>query len=158
MLLHASCVALRGDAVLILGPPGSGKSDLALRLLHEGWGLVADDQVRLTPDGAGGPLRAGSPAALRGMLEVRGLGVFRDLPVASTDPPPVLRLAVRLAPRAEVPRLPEPAAWRCAGIAVPAVTLHPFDASAPAKLALALAAAAGRARQAAGAFRAEDGP
>jgi serine kinase of HPr protein (carbohydrate metabolism regulator) len=156
MLLHASCVALEGDAVLILGPPGSGKSDLALRLVHEGWGLVADDQVQLTPDDAGGFFRAGSPEALRGMLEVRGLGVFRDLPVTA-GPPPTLRLAVRLAPRAQVPRLPEPDAWHCAGIAVPAVMLHPFDASTPAKLALALAAAAGRARQAAGAFRVEDG-
>jgi HPr kinase/phosphorylase len=65
---------------------------------------------------------------------------------------------VRLAPRSEVPRLPGPEAWACGGLAVPAVTLDAFDASAPAKVAFALAAATGRARQAAGAFlRAEGG-
>ena len=54
--------------MLILGPSGSGKSDLALRLIHEGWRLVADDQVRLTAE-EGGSLRAESPPALRGLLE-----------------------------------------------------------------------------------------
>ena len=31
--LHATCVALAGAGVLLIGPPGSGKSDLALRLI-----------------------------------------------------------------------------------------------------------------------------
>ncbi len=47
MLLHASCAALEGAAVLILAPPGGGKSDLLLRLVGRGWDLVADDQVVL---------------------------------------------------------------------------------------------------------------
>ncbi len=156
MLLHASCVAHGGDAVLFLGPPGSGKSDLALRLIHGGgWRLVGDDQVRLTP-GEGRVLRASVPAPLRGLLEVRGLGLFSGLEVAE-DPPSALRLTVRLARRAEVPRLPGPETWACGEIAVPAVTLDAFEASAPAKVALALAAATGRARQAAGAFVREEG-
>ena len=57
MPLHASCAALRGDGVLILGPPGAGKSELVLRLLGRGWDLVADDQVEhvvLLEDGAVG--------------------------------------------------------------------------------------------------------
>lgn len=149
MLLHASCVALGGDAVILLGPPGSGKSDLVLRLIQDpAWRLVADDQVAVSAEG--GRLRAAPPPALRGMLEVRGLGILAGLPVAA-DPPPPLRLAVHLAPRTEVPRLPEEADWRCEGVALPAVTLHGFDASAPAKVALALAVACGRARLAAGA-------
>lgn len=152
MLLHGSCAAQGGEAVLFLGPPGSGKSDLVLRLIHEGWRLVADDQVALAAEA--GLLRASSPPALRGMLEVRGLGIFRDLPVA--EPPPTLRLLVRLgAPREALPRLPEPEAWQCAGVAVPAIALNAFDASAPARVALALAAATGRARQVAGAFAPE---
>jgi len=150
MLMHGSCAARGADAVLLLGPSGSGKSDLVLRLLHEGWSLVADDQVSLTAEA--GRLCAGSPPALRGMLEVRGLGLFEGLPVA--DPPPALRLAVHLGPRDRIPRLPEPEAWHCAGLAVPAVTLHAFDASAPARITLALAAATGRAGQRAGAFAA----
>ena len=43
--LHASTVALDGRAVLISGPSGSGKSDLALRLLDRGFTLVSDDQT-----------------------------------------------------------------------------------------------------------------
>jgi hypothetical protein len=151
MLLHASAAARGADAVLFLGPPGAGKSDLVLRLIGQGWHLVADDQTRLLPAGDG-TLRAEAPEALRGMLEVRGLGIFTGLPVA--EPPPRLRLAVHLAAdRAAIPRLPAPATWDAgAGLALPAVTLHAFDASAPAKVGLALDAATGRARQRAGAF------
>src|SRR3712207_8502214 len=46
-LLHASSVAREGEAVLLIGSPGAGKSDLVLRLIREGWRLVADDQVAL---------------------------------------------------------------------------------------------------------------
>jgi hypothetical protein len=147
MLLHASSVAREGEAVLLLGPPGSGKSDLVLRLIREGWRLVADDQVALHMEG--GALRAAPPEALHGMLEVRGLGIFRDLAVAAPAP---LRLVARLTGRAAIPRLPEPEHWAEAGIALPAIRLDPFEASATAKLTLALDAALGRVRQQAGAF------
>jgi HPr kinase/phosphorylase len=156
MLLHGSCAARGADAVLLLGPPGSGKSDLALRLIHDGWRLVADDQVEVNAVPGRSELQAAAPAALRGMLEVRGLGIFRNLTVA--EPPTSLRLVVRLAAgRAEIARLPEPERWDCAGIGVPIVTLHAFDASAHARVALALDAATGVARQVAGAF-ADDSP
>lgn len=148
MLLHASCVAHGAEAVLLLGPPGAGKSDLALRLIREGWALVADDQVRI--EAAAGALRATAPHALHGRIEVRGLGLFADLPVATA--PSVLCLVVHLGERAAVPRLPHPLAWHLAGVNVPAVSLHAFDASTPAKVALALEAATGRTTQLAGAF------
>ena len=150
MLLHASSVARGAEAVLLLGPPGSGKSDLALRLIQGGWDLVADDQCVLRSEG--GTLRVEAPAALRGLLEVRGLGVFEGLPTAAPAPGgPALRLAVRLVPPSEVPRLPSPAVWRCAAGSLPEVALD-AGPSAPAKVALALNAATGRARQRAGAF------
>lgn len=149
MLLHASCAALGGDAVILLGPPGSGKSDLVLRLIQNpAWRLVADDQVAITSEA--GALRVAPPASLRGLLEVRGIGIVAGLPVAE-DPPPALRLAVHLVPRPEVPRLPEPTTWHCAGLGIPAVALHGHDASAPAKVALALAVACGRGQLVAGA-------
>lgn len=133
--------------MLLLGPPGCGKSDLVLRLMDRGWRLVADDQVSLVAEA--GVLRAAPPPALRGMLEVRGLGIFRDLPV---DAPAPLRLVARLVPRDTVARLPEPERWAEAGIGLPLVRLDAFAASATAGLALALDAALGRARQQAGAF------
>ena len=96
--------------MLLLGPPGSGKSDLVLRLLDRGWRLVADDQVALPPrPGCCAPRRR---PRLRGMLEVRGLGIFRACRVAA---PARSALVARLVPRAEIPRLPEPSAGPPAG-------------------------------------------
>lgn len=149
MPLHGSCAALGGDAVLVLGPPGAGKSDLVLRLLGRGWMLVADDQVELEPVEPDS-LIATPPAALRGLLEVRGLGLVRDLPVAA---PARLRLVVDLLPQGEAPpRLPEPARFEAHGRTVPRLALAGREAAAPDKVILALAAACGRARLLAGAI------
>lgn len=143
MLLHGSCVSRDAAAVLLLGPPGSGKSDLALRLIGRGWVMVADDQVAI--DG----VAVSAPPALRGMLEVRGLGIFEGLAVAEGAR---LALVVELVARDAVTRLPVPERWAPAG--VPRVALHGFDAAAPDKVALALDAALGRVAQRAGAFAA----
>jgi hypothetical protein len=66
--------------------------------------------------------------------------------------PAALRLVVRLVPRAEIVRLPEPEHWSAGGVTLPIIRLDAFAASATARLALALDAALGRARQQAGAF------
>ncbi|MBW7837065.1 MAG: HPr kinase/phosphatase C-terminal domain-containing protein [Sphingomonadales bacterium] len=134
MLYHASCVQLEGGAVLLAGPSGAGKSDLALRLIHEGGRLVGDDYVHL--ELVGGRLMASAPAAIRGKIEVRGVGII--------DAPSVERAEVRclisLAPaRDAVERLPEPARLELAGVALPVFTLYPFEPSAAAKVAAALA-------------------
>src|ERR1700743_723331 len=101
MLLHASCVALGEKAVLIVGPSGAGKSDLALRLIDGGARLVADDQVELRR--AGERVFVTAPAALAGLIEVRGVGIVRIEAVAEAT----LVLLVDLAPLAEVDRFPE---------------------------------------------------
>lgn len=131
---HATCVAIDGAGVLILGAPGAGKSDLALRLIDAGGALlVADDAVvlRRTEDGG---ITASAPARLVGLLEIRGIGI---LPVPCTTEAP-LRMVVRLDPPTE--RLPEPATETLCGHALPLVRLDPFTASAPAKVRVALAA------------------
>lgn len=156
-LQHGGCAAYRSMGVLLLGPPGAGKSDLLLRLLdRKGWKLVADDQVLLRHhDGA---LLAQAPPALKGMLEVRGLGVLEGF---ETLDQVTVALAVACVPRPRVPRLPLPQLWRPAGPsaaasppggAVPLVALHPFDASAPRKVELGLLAARGLLSCHAGAF------
>jgi HPr kinase/phosphorylase len=138
MQIHASC-AVRDDAgVLLLGPPGSGKSDLVLRLLDHGFTLVADDRVDIV-DGI-----ARAPAALAGLLEVRGLGIMR-MPYASSA-----RLALAVTLGAIPARLPSPARHETLGL--PMMAVDAAAASAPLRVALALDCALGRASQSAGAF------
>ena len=129
-----------GDGILLLGPSGSGKSDLALRLLGRGFDLVADDRVDID-DGV-----AAAPAALAGLLEVRGLGIVR-LPYA-----PTARLALVAELGAPADRLPAQA--RHAGLGLPLIRLDPAAASAPERVVLALDCALGRVSQVAGAFAA----
>ncbi|MBR0681510.1 aldolase [Roseomonas eburnea] len=143
MQVHGSCASRDGAAVLLLGPPGSGKSDLVLRLIGRGWGLVADDQVVVEG------VVVSAPPALRGMLEVRGLGIFQDVAVAEGAR---LALVVDLVARDGMDRLPMPSVWGAAR--VPRVALHAFEASACDKVAFALDAALGRLAQRAGAFAA----
>lgn len=131
--------------MLFRGPSGAGKSDLVLRLIGRGWQLVADDQVMLEAD------KVSAPPTLRGMLEIRGLGIFTALPVVENAR---LCLVVDLAARADVPRLPEPAFWQGPVGAVPRITLHAFEDSACDKVIYALGAATGRLSQKAGAFAA----
>jgi HPr kinase/phosphorylase len=137
MRLHASCAARDGHGILLLGPSGSGKSDLLLRLLDRGFALVADDQVEIE-DGV-----AAAPPALAGMVEVRGLGIL-CLPCVTSAR---LVLVVALG---EGERLPHPARDRRLGL--PSVTLDPWTASAPQRVSLALDCALGRVAQVAGAF------
>ncbi len=139
--VQATCVALDGIGVLLRGPPGSGKSDLALRLVDGGAALIADDLTLLTRDGDRlvASLPTAAPAATRGRLELRGLGLVA---LPSLDAAP-LGLVVDLKPQAEIERLPEPQHWQCLGVAVPVVAVDPRSASAAAKLRLVVRAGAG---------------
>jgi serine kinase of HPr protein (carbohydrate metabolism regulator) len=131
--LHASCVAIGSVAVLIEGHSGSGKSDLALRLIDRGAVLVSDDYTLLRREN--NQAIASPPANIAGLLEVRGVGLVAfphatDLPVG---------MIVTLNERIE--RLPDDLPTRMiAGVAVRVLPLAPFDASAPIKVELALKA------------------
>jgi HPr kinase/phosphorylase len=140
--LHGTCVVVGGRGVLILGPPGSGKSSLALRLMDEpGQGLskdlmaaelVSDDQVIVTR--AGRSLVASAPAQIKGKFEIRGLAIVEvpTLPKAS------LSLAVKLRPSSEIERLPDPASFDILGLSLPMVEIDAQAASAPSRLRAAL--------------------
>ena len=132
-LYHASCVCLKEGAVLLAGPSGAGKSDLALRLIREGGRLVGDDYVNLEVEN--GRLMASAPAAIRGKIEVRGVGIVE---VPAIERAEVRCLITLAASRDAVERLPEPARVEVAGVALPAVSLYPFEPSATAKVAAAL--------------------
>lgn len=138
--VHGSCVALDGAGVLLRGPSGSGKSDLALRLIDGGAFLVADDLTELVRRGdtvfASLPARAASET--RGHIEVRGVGI---LPVPSLSEAP-LRLVFEMAPGtppgALVERLPILPRRDYLGVALPVIALDPFAVSAAAKVRLAV--------------------
>ena len=134
MTHSGTCVAVDGRGVLLRGPSGAGKSDLALRLIDDGAELVADDRVALVS--SAGVLTASAPPALRGLMEVRGLGVFR-LPY---------RTSVQVSLVADLvddegERLPAPDQTTILGHALPAIRLSAKGSSAAARVRLVLGAA-----------------
>ncbi len=130
--VHGTSVALGGEGVLLRGPSGCGKSDLALRLIDQGAYLVADDQTELHLDGA--EIAMTAPATIAGQIEIRGLGIRRVASVAQAP----LRLVVDLVTPQAVERMPEPQHCTLLGRAISLVALAPFEASATAKIRLAL--------------------
>jgi HPr kinase/phosphorylase len=130
--VYGTCVAIEGAAVLLRGPSGSGKSDLAYRLIDEqGALLVADDQVVL--NATKGKLTATACEGWAGLLELRGLGIV-SVPHLRSG---AIVLVVDLVGRGEVPRLPEREVVALEGVEVLRICLHAFDLSTPAKICLA---------------------
>jgi serine kinase of HPr protein (carbohydrate metabolism regulator) len=129
--IHASSVAVEGRAILISGPSGSGKSDLALRLLDRGFTLVSDDQTIVRRDGD--RLIASAPATIAGKLEIRGIGIV-ELDHVEDSP---VGLIVELT--SDIERLPDDSRERpILGVSIPLITIDAMTASAPSKVALAL--------------------
>ena len=148
--IHAGCLVL-GDAgtafgapadagVLFIGPSGCGKSDLMLRLIAAGATLVSDDRTDLSV--ADGALTAAPPAAIAGLIEIRGLGILA-LPYRRSAR---VALVVELAPDITPARMPQHARYTppadlvlAANACPPLIRLNPFEFSAPAKIAAAVA-------------------
>jgi HPr kinase/phosphorylase len=131
LLVHGTAIAIEGDAILLRGPPGAGKSDLALRLIEGGARLLADDQALLRR--ADKHILVRAPAAIAGLIEVRGVGIVR---VDSLDEAP-LELVVDLVPAAQVERIPDNRFEVLLGLSIPLIALAPFEVSAATKLRLA---------------------
>ncbi len=138
---HATCIAIQGRGVLLRGPSGSGKSDLALRCLGLGptpWTpaaakLVADDRVVLRRDG--NRLMASAPPSIAARLEVRGIGIL-DVP-AEYEAQVVL--AADLQPGQSIERLPGRLPEdEILGIRIPVLRLAPFEVSAALKVLIAI--------------------
>jgi HPr kinase/phosphorylase len=132
MLVHATAVAIDGWALLLRGPSGAGKSDLALRLIDGGARLVADDQAELRR--AENRVLVRAPAALAGLIEIRGIGILR-LPALAEVP---LAMSVDLLPSHAIERLPESRFEGVLGISIPVIAVSAFEVSAAAKVRLAL--------------------
>jgi len=139
--IHATCVAIGSCGVLVRGPSGSGKSDLALRLIHTPlpakWGpvrLVSDDRVCLS--GENGGLAARTAPHLEAKLEVRGIGI---VPVETLSRVTV-RLVVDSAGPGEIARMPEADTSTVVLLScvIPRIKLTLVEPSAVAKVLIAL--------------------
>ena len=129
--LQATCVSLDGRGLLVMGPPGAGKSSLALALIDRGAELVGDDSLLVEP--RDGRLWAKPHPKTRGLLEVRNLGL---LPFPAREAVRVA-LAIRLDPAA--PRYAEgPETIEMEGISLPLAVLSPDGPVLPIKAELAL--------------------
>lgn len=136
--VHATSVAIDNVAVLIRGEPGSGKSDLALRLIDHGAVLIADDYTNLIRTGH--ELTASPPPKIAGRIEVRGIGI-EELPYVSGV---VVGLLVDLMPGQKLERLPESSREEIEGVKIKRVSISSFEASAVAKVRLAAKATSAR--------------
>jgi HPr kinase/phosphorylase len=139
--LHATAIAIGQRAIIIRGPSGSGKSDLALRclalpasqLVASPARLVADDQVVVTRNGLS--LVVSAPPTLLGRLEVRGLGILEIDPEQDAK----ATLIVDLVEKTGIERYPDP--WPTVtllGLNIPRLLVSAYEASAPLKLLAAL--------------------
>lgn len=137
MRAHGTCLIWRGIGVLLRGPSGIGKSDLALRLIDRGAMLVADDQVLLEREDE--RIFAAAPEQLAGLLEVRGLGILRF----THEKRGPLHLVVDLVEPYEMDRMPEAASVALLGISLPLRRLSAREPSADTKVRLAMQHAAG---------------
>ncbi|MGY8998672.1 MAG: HPr kinase/phosphorylase [Rhodospirillales bacterium] len=129
---HATAIAIVNAGVLIRGPSGSGKSDLALRLIDGGAALISDDRVNIEVTGS--TLYLSAPTAIRNLIEVRGLGAISISAVQNIP----LCLIVNLKPSAEIDRMPEAKSEPINGITIPVIDINPFEISATSKIRIAL--------------------
>ena len=130
-IVHATAIEIDGKGVLLRGPSGSGKSDLALRLLEAGGVLIGDDRIALSVRDDFVVARV--PEIIAGKLEIRGLGIVQLPYQAETR----VTLVASLVERGEVERLPQKRMVELIGQMVPAIQLNPFEESAVAKLKMA---------------------
>jgi serine kinase of HPr protein (carbohydrate metabolism regulator) len=117
---------VRGSGVLIVGPSGSGKSSLALRLLDRGAALITDDYAYLRVSQE--VVIARAPEAIAGKIEVRGIGIV-DWPHIAETP---VRLAVVL------DEGHKGAQFVVGGVHLPAIVIDGLSHSAPIKVEIAL--------------------
>ncbi|MGP9789438.1 HPr kinase/phosphorylase [Roseinatronobacter sp. NSM] len=124
-LLHASAVALETPggwhAIVAKGRSGSGKSELALELMALGARLVADDQTRILR--AGENLFAQCPAPIRGLVEMRGIGLIAATPLHCVRVSVLVDMDVT-----EETRMPPRRVTTMLGVDVP--TLHKVESKA----------------------------
>ena len=142
-IIAGTTIGRNGRGVIIRGPTGSGKSALALRALTTPMKLpgepndvtfdfVSDDQTEIRR--SGGRLIARAPEAIRGLIEVRGIGIVTWPALA--DVAICLVVDISATPTERLP-MPDDQTCRLLDVAVPRIDILGSEASALAKLAVA---------------------
>lgn len=126
--IHASCVELSGKGLLLLGNAGAGKSSFALSLINRGFTLVGDDQVCIFPDD--GKLRAQPAESLKGLLEVRGIGILQMLYSSSCT----IEYLIDLVPGFCAERLPDQKTMMIYNAPLRTLQINPMDPRAIEKI------------------------
>ena len=129
--IHSTSVVIDDNGVLILGDSGSGKSDLALRLIDNGATLISDDIsiCRKNSDN----IYLYCPPEIKGLLEVREIGII-TVPFVERIK---LRLVVNLKSNNNE-RFPKDSSFRILGIKIPIINIEGKNSSAVAKIKVKL--------------------
>ncbi|QJB68430.1 HPr kinase/phosphorylase [Parasphingorhabdus halotolerans] len=129
--VHATSVAIHGHGIMIRGKSGSGKSDLALRLIDRGAVLISDDYCVLTP--GEDKINISPPPTIAGKIEVASIGIIK-LDYVSDVP---LRIIVQLKKSAERFPMDSPTS-DLLGYTLPTIVINPMEPSAPIKVEMAI--------------------
>ena len=133
--IHATTVDINGNGILIVGPAGSGKSDLALRLIeNKNAVLVSDDRTDIKIEN--GELFASPPKVIEGLLEVRAIGLIKK----PFKPDTIIKLVVQAASQRDIERMPECRFFEYENVKIETVLLNLLEASAPDKVVVKLKA------------------
>ena len=134
--IHATCVAINGCGVLIIGKSGLGKSDLALRLINnKGAVLVSDDRTDINVEND--KIYASSPNTIKGMLEVRGIGIIN---LDSCNQAEVKLVISLVDDMAKIERMPAEKFYCLKDVKIPMIDLYSFEVSAVDKVVIKLKA------------------
>ena len=129
--IHSTSVVIDDNGVLILGDSGSGKSDLALRLIDNGATLISDD-ISICRKNSNN-IYLYCPPEIKGLLEVRDIGVITVPFVEKIK----LRLVVNLKSNNNE-RFPKESSFRILGIKIPIINIEGKNSSAVAKIKVKL--------------------
>lgn len=129
--LHATSVAIEDNGVAIFGDPGSGKSDLALRLIDSGATLISDDITVFSKLEKN--INLFGIENTKGLLEVREVGIITVPYVEGIK----LKLVVRLTDKV-IERIPKKNNINLLGLKLPKLEINGKNSSSVAKVKVKL--------------------
>ena len=129
--LHATSVAMEDNGVAIFGDPGSGKSDLALRLIDSGATLISDDITVFSKLEKN--INLFGIENTKGLLEVREVGIITVPYVEGIK----LKLVVKLTDKV-IERIPKKNQINLLGLKFPKLEINGKNPSSVAKVKVKL--------------------